>query len=120
MCAAQAILLKLSQNENLQRQIRALKSNTRLASINLCKFVQLEKPAERGHGTEGSVYVVIALSQLNASTGLFAVFGKHEGDSEEKEMVPELDVGDAVVWTHSNHGRDDRGTDGVSLILTYR
>ncbi len=82
--------------------------------------MQLETAAERGYGKEGNVYVVVALSRLDASTGLFAVYGKHENNQEEGERVPELDIGDAIVWTQSNHGRNEHGTGGVSLIITYR
>lgn len=72
-------------------------------------------------GREGDIYIVVAITELSDSTGVFALFGRYEEDqSEDTERVPNLDIGDAVVWTTSTQGRTSLGEGGLSTIVVYR
>ena len=83
--------------------------------------MKLDRPATRISGREGDIYFVVALTELSAATGMFALHGvQGESPSAEKEHVPNLEVGDAVIWTRENRGRNATGADGVMQIIMYR
>ncbi len=76
-------------------------------------------------GTEGDIYIFVAITRLSDSTGMFALFGRHEEDqsedqSKETERILNLEVGDAVVWTANTQGRNSSGEGGLSIIMVYR
>ena len=91
-------------------------------SISVCRFIRLERALTGMSGREDDIYMMIALTELSESTGMFALYGRHEDDSStEKEQVPILHPGDTLVWTRSTRGRTHQaGADGMSVIIVYR
>ncbi|KAK4908460.1 hypothetical protein LTR49_022666 [Elasticomyces elasticus] len=79
-------------------QVAELKAGAQPLSINVCRFVKLGQPVSRISGVAGEIYFVTALTPLKEETGMFAL--RHDGsDSHSFAEVPDLDVGDAVIWS---------------------
>ncbi|KAK4904463.1 hypothetical protein LTR49_026094 [Elasticomyces elasticus] len=100
-------------------QVAELKAGAQPLSINVCRFVKLGQPVSRISGVAGEIYFVTALTPLKEETGMFAL--RHDGsDSHSFAEVPDLDVGDAVIWSQENASRKSFGEGGLMQSLQLR
>lgn len=78
-------------------------------------------------GTPGEVYLAVALTKLDSSTGMYGfcphpdIHGVGADRQEEMRMIQvDLDVGDILAWRGECLVRQGYGEGGIMLVVTYR
>ncbi len=63
-------MMSLTRSQTYSDRITSLKPSARPTSVSICKFTRLERPATRMWGTEGDIYIFVAITGLSDSTGM--------------------------------------------------
>ncbi|KAK3045382.1 hypothetical protein LTR09_012999 [Extremus antarcticus] len=86
--------------------VGTLKEDPRPASVSASKLSKLDLPAARLLGREGELYLVVAITSLSDSTGMFALFGRHEDTFENQ-----------VAWLDGPFGSPYRLEEYSTVVL---
>lgn len=108
-------------------QVAEVKPGLTPCAVDVCEFNNPRHLPLVMSGTPGEVYLGVALTKLENSTGMFGFCPAADSNraradrvEEHRLLQVELNIGDALIWRGECIIRQGYGGGGLMLVVTYR